>query len=179
MTATIPFDKMLPLVSVVYTKASRVSSEETQLAQYVALCLAASGRCAKTYLVGVHADAKRLGDRRLTTTASGAMALRSDGALLHSRQLSGELYEETDDWMKLGTCDLWLLVLETDVTLSVVEFLRKRLGQQDQDRPKRVVLSLQTTLRRLALLNAAYDCCSGVMCTCLCVVYTLWRHILM
>uniref|UniRef100_M4B3M3 Uncharacterized protein n=1 Tax=Hyaloperonospora arabidopsidis (strain Emoy2) TaxID=559515 RepID=M4B3M3_HYAAE len=151
----IPFDKMLPRVSVVYTKESSVSREETQLAQYVALCVAASGRCAKTYLVGIRTEEEQLAPRRFDTTASGAMALRCDGALLHSRQLPVETYEETDDWMKLETCDLWLLMLETDVTISVVELLHKRLGRQDQDRPKRVVWSLQTTLRRLAPLNAA------------------------
>uniref|UniRef100_A0AAV1UZX6 Uncharacterized protein n=1 Tax=Peronospora matthiolae TaxID=2874970 RepID=A0AAV1UZX6_9STRA len=151
----IPFDKMLPRVSVVYTRESSVSLEETQLAQYVALCVAASGRSAKTYLVGIRTEEEQLASRPFDTTASGAMALRCDGALLYSRQLPVETYEETDDWMKLETCDLWLLMLEKDVTLSVAEMLHKKLGRQDQDRPKRVVWSLQTTLRRLAPLNAA------------------------
>lgn len=149
---------MLPCVGVVYTKESAVSREEAQLAQYVALCLAASGRCAKTSLVGVKTDGRS--DVK-STRKSGAVGLRCDGVLLDSRELLTEIYEETDDWKTLETCDLWLLVVETDATLAVAEFLHKKLDKQKEQEEKKkqqkcVVLSLQTTMRRLAQLNSAY-----------------------
>ena len=147
---------MLPCVGVVYTTESIFSTEEAQLAQYVALCLAASGRCAKTYLVGMNIDTKN-DTRRSKTTTSPAVARRCDGVLLDSKQLSSEIYEESDNWKILETCNMWLMLVETDATILVAEFLHEKLDStQDKERPKRVVLSLQTTMRRLAQLNSAY-----------------------
>ncbi|KAF1782448.1 NAD(P)-binding domain [Phytophthora cactorum] len=143
---------MLPRVGVVYTRESALSREDAQLAQYVALCLAASGRCAKTWLVGLKNDDKSVDKRE---SESGAVALRCDGAVLDSNKLPTEVYEETADWKKLGECDLWLLTVEADATVKVAELLHKTLGKTDAKQPKRVVLSLQTTMRRLAQLNSA------------------------
>ncbi|KAG3012524.1 hypothetical protein PC128_g3085 [Phytophthora cactorum] len=143
---------MLPRVGVVYTRESTLSREDAQLAQYVALCLAASGRCAKTWLVGLKNDGKSVDKRE---SESGAVALRCDGAVLDSNKLPTEVYEETADWKKLGECDLWLLTVEADATVKVAELLHKTLGKTDAKQPKRVVLSLQTTMRRLAQLNSA------------------------
>ncbi|CAI5702852.1 hypothetical protein KXD40_004173 [Peronospora effusa] len=146
---------MLPCVGVVYTKESTFSTEEAQLAQYVALCLAASGRCAKTYLVSIDTNTKSDAKRPKTTTI-GAVAWRCDGVLLDSRKFSSEVYEESDNWKTLETCNLWLFLVEIDATIPVAEFLHEKLdNKQDKERPKRVVLSLQTTMRRLAQLNLA------------------------
>ncbi|ETI34708.1 hypothetical protein L914_20300 [Phytophthora nicotianae] len=143
---------MLPRVGVVYTRDSALSREDAQLAQYVSLCLAASGRCAKTWLVGLNNDGKSI-DKNESKT--GAVALRCDGAVLDSGKLSTEIYEETGDCTKLNECDLWLLMVETDATLKVTEFLHKTLKKTDEKQAKRVVISLQTTMRRLAQLNSA------------------------
>ncbi|POM80293.1 Hypothetical protein PHPALM_1889 [Phytophthora palmivora] len=144
---------MLPTVGVVYTRESAFSREDAQLAQYVALCLAASGRCAKTWLVGLKSDGRS--DEK-STSKSGAVALRCDGAVLDSSKLSSDIYEESGDWKSLEQCDLWLMMVEADATLTVSEFLHKKLEKKDEKQPKRVVLSLQTTMRRLAQLNSAY-----------------------
>ncbi|KAI9911062.1 hypothetical protein PsorP6_008831 [Peronosclerospora sorghi] len=145
---------MKPCVGIIYTKESTVSREETQLAQYVALCIAFSGCCSKTFLVGIEANVKSLVKKCSNRTKSRAVARRCDGVLIDNYQLSSDTYEETDEWMRLETCDLWVLLLDTDATLSVVEFLYEKLDKQKKERPKRVVLSLQTTMRRLAQLNA-------------------------
>ncbi|KAF1793171.1 NAD(P)-binding domain [Phytophthora cactorum] len=129
---------MLPRVGVVYTRESALSREDAQLAQYVALCL--------------KNDDKSVDKRE---SESGAVALRCDGAVLDSNKLPTEVYEETADWKKLGECDLWLLTVEADATVKVAELLHKTLGKTDAKQPKRVVLSLQTTMRRLAQLNSA------------------------
>ncbi|KAI9986878.1 hypothetical protein PInf_025847 [Phytophthora infestans] len=143
---------MLPRVGVVYTRESALSRENSQLAQYVALCLAASGRCAKIWLVGLNNDGKEV-DK--SENKSGAVALRCDGAVLDSTKLSTDIYEETGSCKKLGECDLWLLMVEADATLKVTDLLVKTLGKTDDKQHKRVVLSLQTTMRRLAQLNSA------------------------
>jgi hypothetical protein len=140
---------MLPRVAVVCTSSGSRSREEQQLAQYVALCVAASGRSAKTHLVALKADGR--GDEH----KSDAVAIRCDGAVLDSQELPAGVYEEGGDWKTLEDCDLWLLVLEADVTLQTAEFLHKKLKKQDT-KTKHVVVSLQTTMRRLAQLNAAY-----------------------
>ncbi|KAG7386014.1 hypothetical protein PHYPSEUDO_000869 [Phytophthora pseudosyringae] len=147
------WEAMLPRVGVVYTRESALSREDAQLATYVALCLAASGRCAKTWLVGLKNDGRGV---LKSDSKSAAVALRCDGAVLDSEQLPSEIYEETGDWKALGQCDLWLLMVEADATLQVAEFLHKKLlDKADEKQPKRVVLSLQTTMRRLAQLNSA------------------------
>eukprot|EP00644_Phytophthora_capsici_P005279 jgi/Phyca11/525004/estExt2_fgenesh1_pm.C_PHYCAscaffold_10237 len=46
-------------------------------------------------------------------------------------------------------------MVEADATVQVAEFLHKKLSNKDDKQPKRVVLSLQTTMRRLAQLNSA------------------------
>ncbi|KAG6578012.1 NAD(P)-binding domain [Phytophthora cinnamomi] len=144
---------MRPTVGVVYSAGSALSREEAQLARYVALCVAASGRSAKTWLVGVPSSDKI----QETKEETDVLALRCDGALLDGAKLGTALFEETRDVKKLDACDLWLLVVEADATLRVAELLRKKLGKQPQEdaQPKRVVLSLQTTMRRLAQLNSA------------------------
>ncbi|KAE9024529.1 hypothetical protein PR003_g12425 [Phytophthora rubi] len=145
---------MQPTVGVVYTARSALSREEAQLARYMALCVAASGRCTKTWLVGVDNDDR--GDNKSEEERADALALRCDGVLLDGGKMGAELFEETRDWKKLDECDLWLLVVEADATLRVAELLHKKLGgKQTAEQPKRVVLSLQTTMRRLAQLNAA------------------------
>ncbi|KAL3674226.1 hypothetical protein V7S43_000184 [Phytophthora oleae] len=143
---------MRPSVGVVYTRESALSREDAQLATYVALCLAASGRCAKTWLVGLKSDGKGSDKGEIK---SGAVALRCDGALLDSDKLSSEIYEETGEWRVLEKCELWLLMVEADATLQVAEFLHKKLSNKDSKQPKPVVLSLQTTMRRLAQLSSA------------------------
>ncbi|KAG6609082.1 NAD(P)-binding domain [Phytophthora cinnamomi] len=144
---------MRPTVGVVYSAGSALSREEAQLARYVALCVAASGRSAKTWLVGVPSS----DESQETKEETDVLALRCDGALLDGAKLGAALFEETHDVKKLDACDLWLLVVEADATLRVAELLRKKLGKQPQEdaQPKRVVLSLQTTMRRLAQLNSA------------------------
>ncbi|KAG1712038.1 hypothetical protein DVH05_009278 [Phytophthora capsici] len=143
---------MRPSVGVVYTRESALSREEEQLATYVALCVAASGLCAKTWRVGLKNDGKgsEKGEHK-----AGSVALRCDGALLDSKKLLTDVYEETGEWKVLGKCELWLLMVEADATVQVAEFLHKKLSNKDDKQPKRVVLSLQTTMRRLAQLNSA------------------------
>ncbi|KAK1947015.1 hypothetical protein P3T76_001025 [Phytophthora citrophthora] len=143
---------MRPSVGVVYTRESALSREDAQLATYVALCVAASGLCAKTWLVGLKSDGK--GSDK-SENKSGNVALRCDGALIDSNKLSSEIYEETGEWKVLEKCELWLLMVEADATVQVAEFLHKKLSKRDDKQPKRVMLSLQTTMRRLAQLNSA------------------------
>lgn len=143
---------MLPLVGVIYTKESALSREGAQLAQYVALCVASSGRCSKTWLVAVTNDGKDLDQSKLK---SGAVALRCDGAVLDSCNFSADVYEETTNVKFLGACDLWLLMVDADATLEVASYLQKVLEKPSDSHPKRVVLSLQTAMRRLAQLNLA------------------------
>lgn len=143
---------MLPRVGVVYTKESALSLEDAQLAQYVALCLAFSGRCAKTWLVGVDKNGKALDTSKSKTDV---VAVRCDGAVLESDKLPAETFEHAKNWRVLSECDLWLLMVEADDTIKVAEYLHKTLGKPDDKRLKRVVLSIQTTERRLAQLNVA------------------------
>ncbi|KAL4128251.1 hypothetical protein PRIC2_007243 [Phytophthora ramorum] len=142
---------MRPTVGVLYTRGSAFSREEEQLARYVALCVGASGRCVKTWLVGLPDDLGVAQSEEQVATR----AWRCDGAVLDTEKLPTEIYEETSNWKTLQTCELWLLVVEPDATLKVAEFLHKKLGKQQEKQPKTVVLSLQTTMRRLAQLNSA------------------------
>ncbi|RLN21439.1 hypothetical protein BBJ28_00017963 [Nothophytophthora sp. Chile5] len=141
----------LPRVGVVYTRGSAFSREDEQMAKYVALCLAASGRCAKTVVVALALP----GSPQPPSSTTVASAIRSDGVVLDSSRLPKERYEETDQWQTLATCHIWLLLLDADATLAAAEFLRKKIGKSDAKKPKRVVLSLQTTMRRLAQLSSA------------------------
>ncbi|CEG36145.1 NAD(P)-binding domain [Plasmopara halstedii] len=145
---------MLPRVGVVYTRKSELSLEYKQLAQYIALCLAASGRCAKTWLIGAAKHDKYKGSDK-SKSDTDALALRCDGVVLDSSKISADTFEATVDLKTLHECDLWLLMVEADETLKVAEYLHKMFGNSCENRPKRVVLSIQTTMRRLAQLNIA------------------------
>ncbi|KAG7396218.1 hypothetical protein PHYBOEH_002598 [Phytophthora boehmeriae] len=140
-------------VGVVYTLASALSREDEQLARYIALCLSVSGRCAKSWLVGMQNKPGRSQSSQGGDTARHSVAVRCDGVVLDSRELSREIYEETDDWKVLEKCQLWILLLDADTTIESVEFLQKKLGKS-KEKQQRVVMSLQTAMRRLAQLNA-------------------------
>ncbi|RLN68764.1 hypothetical protein BBP00_00000797 [Phytophthora kernoviae] len=141
-------------VGVVYTRTSAFSREDEQLAKYTALCLSASGRCAKSWLVGMQNKPGSGHSSEGGDTASVSVAVRCDGVVLDSKDMDKERYEETEDWKVLEKCQLWILLLDADKTIENVEFLQKKLGKSEE-KQQRVVLSLQTTMRRLAQLSAA------------------------
>lgn len=167
-----------PSVGVLYTAASALSRENELLARYVGLCLAAGGLCAKVTVVAVPGGATSGRDE---TKSRASAALRSDGVVVEKQRLPAGIYEETGDLETLADCALWVLLLDTSATLQTAEKLNKRCGlkmglfklgapsnrsilhvmvvvlryKKTDAKRKRVVLSLQTTMRRLAQLSQA------------------------
>lgn len=191
-----------PRVAVLYTPASSASREGELSAKFLGLCLAASGHCEKVFVVGVDPLAEKNASANGVTATT---ARRSDGVEIAAAALGSALYEEVHSPLVLAQCHVWLLLLDADVTASSVQFLLKRcvceyvrvkvrgelivccraggysVKKSDAKQPKRVIVSLQTTLRQLNPLDKAYvqtrDCPHSACLRSLLSVYAVVRQL--
>ncbi|KAF1330770.1 hypothetical protein FI667_g4775, partial [Globisporangium splendens] len=144
-----------PRVALLYTHASGLSREGEQSARYMGLCMATSGQCEKVFVVGL--DPRADTDRGATPAAvANAKARRSDGIALDAQAMGTRYYEETLDYKVLAECHVWILLLDSDTTAHSVQFLQKRVKKVEKKQPKRIVVSLQTTMRQLSQLDHAF-----------------------
>lgn len=137
--------KMRPKVGVVFTRASGLSCEGEQLAKYVGLCMAASGQCESVAVVSLPS-----GSSRKEQQESDLAALRSDGLVIERRAL-GAKYSESADVDTLRDCDAWILLTDAETPLTKLDALDKAKRKN-----KRVVLSLQSSIRQIQPLEKAY-----------------------
>ncbi|TYZ64355.1 hypothetical protein PybrP1_000267 [[Pythium] brassicae (nom. inval.)] len=146
-----------PRVAVLYTPASSASREGELSAKYLGLCLAASGHCEKVFVVGIDPSVEK--SAASANAAASTAARRSDDLEITAAALGSALYEETRGPHALAQCHVWLLLLDADATANAVQFLLKRVKKSDATQPKRVIVSLQTTLRQLNQLDKGFvDC---------------------
>lgn len=144
-----PGDSRRPKVGVVFTRASGLSCEGEQLAKYVGLCMAASGQCESVAVVSLPSGSSRK-EQQHQQPESDLAALRSDGLVIERRAL-GAKYSESADVETLRDCDAWILLTDAETPLTKLQALDKT-----KKKTKRVVLSLQSSIRQLQPLEKAY-----------------------
>lgn len=133
-------------MGVVFTRASGLSYEGEQLAKYVALCMAASGQCESVVAVSLPSKSSRK-----EQPESDSAALRSDGMVIERRAL-GTKYSESTEIGALRDCDAWILLTDAETQLTKLQ----PLDNAKKSKQRRVVLSLQTSIRQLQPLEKAY-----------------------